>query len=130
MQKKEREKARILPQIGKSHGAACRKIVFTIKRAFGCRSLLNWRRDTIGSPHLPSRGGTAGLIVADPHVMPYFRSHSENLDDVNDTFDAQITSAEVTVLPVSLMLQAMSGMTHTRWARHCLLERLTPTARS
>jgi len=55
-------------------------------------------------PALAIAGGTAGLIVADPHVMPYFRSHSRNLDDVNDTFDAPITSAEVIALPVSLMV--------------------------
>ncbi len=55
-------------------------------------------------PTLAVVGGTAGLIVADPHVMPYFRSHAQNLDDVNDTFDAPITSAEVIVLPASLMV--------------------------
>lgn len=55
-------------------------------------------------PTLAIAGGTAGLIVADPHVMPYFRTHSRNLDDVNDTFDAPITSAEIIALPVSLMV--------------------------
>ena len=55
-------------------------------------------------PTLAIAGGTAGLIVADPHAMPYFRSHSRNLDDVNDIFDAPITSAEVIVLPVSLLV--------------------------
>lgn len=55
-------------------------------------------------PTLAVAGGTAGLIVADPHAMPYFRSHSGNLDDLNDTFDAPITSAEVIALPASLML--------------------------
>lgn len=55
-------------------------------------------------PTLAIIGGTAGLIVADPHVMPYFRSHARNLDDVNDVFDAPITSAEVIVLPVSLLV--------------------------
>jgi len=49
-------------------------------------------------------GGTAGLIVADPHVMHYFRSHERNLDDVNDVFDSPITAAEVIVLPASLMV--------------------------
>jgi len=55
-------------------------------------------------PTLAIAGGTAGMIVADPHAMPYFRSHSGNLDDVNDTFDAPITSAEVIALPASLMI--------------------------
>ena len=36
--------------------------------------------------------------------MPYFRSHTQRLDDLNDTFDAQITTAEVVALPVSLMI--------------------------
>lgn len=55
-------------------------------------------------PTLAVVGGTAGLIVADPHVMPYFRSHARNLDDLNDTFDAPITTAEVIALPASLMI--------------------------
>jgi hypothetical protein len=55
-------------------------------------------------PTLAIIGGTAGLIVADPHAMPYFRSHERNLDDINDVFDAPITSAEVIVLPASLLL--------------------------
>ena len=54
-------------------------------------------------PTLAIVGGTAGLIVADPHVMPYFRSHSRNLDDVNDTFDGPITTAQIIILPASLM---------------------------
>jgi membrane-associated phospholipid phosphatase len=55
-------------------------------------------------PTLAVVGGTAGLMVADTHAMPYFRSHARNLDDVNDTFDAPITSAEVILLPASLMV--------------------------
>ena len=55
-------------------------------------------------PTLAITAGTAGLIVADPHVMPYFRTHAGNLDDINDVFDAPITTAEVFVLPLSLMV--------------------------
>jgi hypothetical protein len=55
-------------------------------------------------PTLAIAGGTAGLIVADPHVMPYFRSHAGRLDDLNDVFDAPITTAEVVALPLSLMV--------------------------
>ena len=55
-------------------------------------------------PTLAVTGGTAGLIVADPHVMPYFRAHARNLDDINDVFDPLITSAEVVALPVGLMI--------------------------
>lgn len=54
-------------------------------------------------PTLGVVGGTAGLIVADPHVMPYFQTHARNLDHLNDAFDAQITTAEVVAVPVSLM---------------------------
>jgi hypothetical protein len=61
-------------------------------------------------PTLAIVGGTAGLIVADSHVMPYFRSHERNLDDVNDVFDSPITTAEVIVLPASLLV--------TGYARH------------
>lgn len=49
-------------------------------------------------------GGTAGLIVADPHAMPYFRDHAKNIDDINDVFDPLITSAEVILVPASLMV--------------------------
>jgi membrane-associated phospholipid phosphatase len=55
-------------------------------------------------PTLAIVGGTAGLIAADPHAMPYFRSHAKNLDDINDVFDAPITTAEVVALPASLLL--------------------------
>jgi membrane-associated PAP2 superfamily phosphatase len=54
-------------------------------------------------PTLAVVGGTAGLIFADPHVMPYFRDHARNLDDLNDTFDAPITTAEVIAVPASLL---------------------------
>ncbi|HKC01375.1 MAG TPA: phosphatase PAP2 family protein [Terriglobales bacterium] len=55
-------------------------------------------------PTLAITGVTAGLIAADPHVMPYFRSHAGRLDDLNDVFDAPITTAETIALPASLML--------------------------
>jgi len=55
-------------------------------------------------PTLTVTGVTAGLVVADPHVMPYFQSHARNLDDLNDTFDAPITTAEVAAVPVSLLI--------------------------
>jgi membrane-associated phospholipid phosphatase len=56
------------------------------------------------APTLAIAGATAGLIVADPHVMPYFRSHARNLDDVNDVFDSLITTAEVIAVPTSLLI--------------------------
>jgi len=49
-------------------------------------------------------GGTAGLIVADPHAMPYFRTHAGNLDDFNDVFDGPITSAEIGIVPITFFL--------------------------
>jgi hypothetical protein len=55
-------------------------------------------------PTLFIAGGTAGLIVADPHVMPYFRDHARNLDDINDVFDAPITTGEVIAVPASLLI--------------------------
>lgn len=54
-------------------------------------------------PTLAVGGVTAGLIYADPHVMPYFRSHAKNLDDLNDAFDAYIATGEVVALPAALM---------------------------
>jgi membrane-associated phospholipid phosphatase len=54
-------------------------------------------------PTLAITAGTAGLMVADSHAMPYFQSHARNLDDINDVFDSSITSAEVIAVPVSLL---------------------------
>jgi len=61
-------------------------------------------------PTIAIGGVTAGLLVADPHAMPYFESHERNLDDINDVFDPLITSAEVIALPLALMA--------TGYARH------------
>jgi len=55
-------------------------------------------------PTLAVTGVTAGLIFADPHAMPYFRKHQTNLDDLNDTFDAYITTGMVISVPASLMV--------------------------
>lgn len=55
-------------------------------------------------PTLAIAGGTAGLLVADPHVMPYFRNHARNLDDINDVFDSLITTGEVVAVPASLLV--------------------------
>jgi membrane-associated phospholipid phosphatase len=49
-------------------------------------------------------GGTAGLIVADPHAMPYFRTHAGNWDDFNDAFNGSITSAEMALVPATFIL--------------------------
>jgi membrane-associated phospholipid phosphatase len=54
-------------------------------------------------PTLAVVGGAAGLIYADPHVMPFFRAHEGRLDDLNDVFDPTITSAEIIAVPVSLL---------------------------
>jgi membrane-associated phospholipid phosphatase len=54
-------------------------------------------------PTLAVVGGTAGLIVADPHIMPYFRTHANNLDDLNDTLDAYISTGIVAAVPTSLL---------------------------
>ena len=54
-------------------------------------------------PTIAITGVTAGLIVADPHAMPYFQTHQTNLDDLNDVFDSSITSAEVILVPVTLL---------------------------
>ncbi len=54
-------------------------------------------------PVLATAGGTAGLIYADPHIMPWVRSHQGNLDDFNDVFDAYISTGEVAAIPASLL---------------------------
>src|SRR6185437_698009 len=54
-------------------------------------------------PVLAVAGLTAGLIYADPHAMPYFRSHAKNIDKAKDVFDPMITTGEVIALPASLL---------------------------
>jgi membrane-associated phospholipid phosphatase len=63
-----------------------------------------WAKGRDWVPTLAITGVTAGLIVADPHVMPYFRSHTRTFDNVNDFFDAAITTTEVIALPASLLI--------------------------
>jgi membrane-associated phospholipid phosphatase len=55
-------------------------------------------------PTIAITGVTAGLIVADPHTMPYFRSHTRTFDTVNDYFDTATTTAEVIAVPAALMI--------------------------
>jgi membrane-associated phospholipid phosphatase len=55
-------------------------------------------------PVLAVAGVTAGLIYADPHIMPYFRDHQKNLDKINDGFDPLITTAEVIAVPTGLLV--------------------------
>ena len=55
-------------------------------------------------PTLAIVGGTAGLIYADPHIMPHFQNPSQGLDNLNDVFDPLITTAEVIAVPASLMV--------------------------
>ena len=54
----------------------------------------------------PNRGrnGTTNLCTELQPRLPYFRSHSRNLDDLNDAFDGPITTAEVALVPVSIMI--------------------------
>lgn len=54
-------------------------------------------------PAIAITGLTAGLIVADPHVMPYFRAHQGNLDDINDSLGTGVTTAAVIGVPASLL---------------------------
>ena len=54
-------------------------------------------------PTLAVTGITAGLLFADPHAMPYFRTHAGNLDDVNDVFDSYITTGIIVAIPASLL---------------------------
>lgn len=54
-------------------------------------------------PTLAIAGTTAGLIIADKHTMPYFRTHARNLDELNDPVQSPITAGAVILLPVSLM---------------------------
>jgi PAP2 superfamily len=56
------------------------------------------------APTLAISATTGGLFLADPHAMPYFESHSRNLDDINDVFDPLITTGEVVALPASLLV--------------------------
>jgi membrane-associated phospholipid phosphatase len=54
-------------------------------------------------PTLAVAGGTVGLLYADPHIMPYFSKHQNQLDDANDVFDPLIATGEVIAIPASLL---------------------------
>ena len=54
-------------------------------------------------PTVTITGVTAGLIVADPHVMPYFGNHARSIDDINDVFDSSISAAAIIALPASML---------------------------
>lgn len=54
-------------------------------------------------PMLVMAAGTTGFIESDSHVMPYFRDHQRNLDDLNDVFDQWITIGEIAAVPAGLM---------------------------
>ena len=58
-------------------------------------------------PTLIMAAGTAGFIESDSHVMPYFRDHQRNLDDVNDVFDQWITMGEIAAVPVGVLATGM-----------------------
>jgi membrane-associated phospholipid phosphatase len=66
-------------------------------------------------PTLAVVGVTGGLIVADPHVLPYFRSHQQNLDKFNDTVDSPITAAEMLLIPASFLAAGYAG--HDSYAK-------------
>ena len=70
-------------------------------------------------PVLAVAGVTAGLIYADPHIMPYFRSHSKNIDKLNDGFDPMITTSEVIALPTLLL--GASYIRHDEYQRSTAL---------
>ncbi len=55
-------------------------------------------------PTLAIVGATGVLIVTDKNTAPYFRNHQGQLDDVNDTFNTYITTAEVIAVPAALMV--------------------------
>jgi membrane-associated PAP2 superfamily phosphatase len=55
-------------------------------------------------PTLAIVGGTAVLIATDKYTAPYFRNHQGQLDDINDPFNAYITTAEVIAVPAALMV--------------------------
>jgi len=65
-------------------------------------------------PTLVVAGGTAGLMVADAHAMPYFRRHAGSWDDFNDALDGPITSAGMGLVPLTLL--AVGKVRHDDYA--------------
>jgi membrane-associated phospholipid phosphatase len=76
-----------------------------ISPAVGARPLLASHRFRCRS--------TAALVVADPHVGPYFRGHAGNLDDLTDVFAGSIASAETAAVPLAPM--ASGYLRHSRY---------------
>ena len=59
-------------------------------------------------PTLIIAGGTAGLIPADPHVMPYFRDNAGSWNDFNKAFGQWITFSEVGAIPVGVLTAGLA----------------------
>lgn len=66
-------------------------------------------------PTLITAGGTAGLIVADPHVMPWFRDRQTQLDGFNTAFNEWSTMGMIAAVPVGLMVTGTA--THDQYAK-------------
>lgn len=54
-------------------------------------------------PVVAVAGVTAGLIYADPHIMPHFQNPPNALDKVNDVFDPITATAYIVAMPASLL---------------------------
>src|SRR5581483_5717304 len=52
-------------------------------------------------------GTTAGLVVADPHVSGYFRSHETMYHDFNHSFSGGLTAAVTAAPPVAMLAVGM-----------------------
>lgn len=54
-------------------------------------------------PTLAVVGVTAGLIYADPHIMPHFQNPPHAVDKVNDVFDPITATGYIIAMPASLL---------------------------
>jgi membrane-associated phospholipid phosphatase len=54
-------------------------------------------------PTLAVTGGTAGLIVADPHDTPYFRRTTQ-FESFNNAFSGRITATEIAFVPAAFLV--------------------------
>src|SRR5262249_34631737 len=65
-------------------------------------------------PALAVTGATAGLIVADPHPMPYFRSHAGKLYALNAVLYSSLSPGVILAAPVSFLITGYG--THNTYA--------------
>ena len=77
------------------------KHIWTLPARLGDRKGRDWLASTVVV------ATTAGLVVADPHISGYFRSHETTYDGFNNLFSGGVTAAVTAAPPVAMLAFGM-----------------------